>query len=516
MRKLFKAALIVTIFSVLTRALGFVLKIILSRKLGAEMLGHYQVAMSVFGVLMTLVASGLPLIVSRTVAYKRTINDNKGAYSSVTAGLLVTVIISVAVSALLVAFPGLITLIFRQDATTSIVLLTLPGLIASAVYCVLRSALWGDKHFFAISFTEFFEQVVRIILCFILFSGAVLPGMALGDKAALSLSLACIASSILVVAIYFGLKYRLASPKGALKPLLKSSAPITGLRTISSLVSSLIALIIPLRLRLYGYTASQAMAQFGMATGMALPLITIPGTLISSLAVTLVPEISSKTDNIDDPSKTKDIKSLKGHIKLGINLSTLISLLLFPAFFVLGRPISQLLFGSAEAGKYISAAAILMLPQGISQITSSMLNSLGLELKSLVNYALGAIFLFLSIFFLPKYIGTYALIVGMVALSTTTAILNIHMLKKRGLIEKGYAMFVACCLTVALLTSLAGYMVHGLMLKIFSSALATIISAVIITLIMFIFAIIFNLAGIRGILMVKTRKKAKRKKALTN
>lgn len=516
MRKLFRAALIVTIFSVLTRALGFVLKIILSRKLGAEMLGHYQVAMSIFGVLMTLVASGLPLVVSRTVAYKKTINDDKGAYSSVTAGLVVTLTISVAVSVVIWAFPELLNLIFRQNNTTSIVLLTLPGLIASAIYCVLRSALWGNKHFFAISFTEFFEQIVRIVLCFILFSGAILPNMDLGDKAALSLSLACIASATLVVIIYFGLKYRLASPKGALKPLLKSSTPITGLRTVSSLVSSLIALIIPLRLRLYGYTASEAMAQFGMATGMALPLITIPGTLISSLAVTLVPEISSKTDNIDDKSKTRDLAALKSHIKLGINLSTLISLILFPAFFVLGRPISQLLFGSAEPGKYISAAAILMLPQGISQITSSMLNSIGLELKSLKNYAVGAVFLFLSIFFLPKYIGTYAMVVGMTALSTTTAIMNLAMLKKRGLIERGYPMFVACCLTVALVSSLAGYMVHGLLTSLISGALATILSAIIITIIMLTLAIIFNLAGIRGFLVVKKKKKHSQKATLTN
>ena len=75
MKGLFKATLIVTIFSVLTRAMGFVLRIILSRVLGAEILGYYQVAMSVFGVLLTLVASGLPLVVSRTVAYKKQVQE---------------------------------------------------------------------------------------------------------------------------------------------------------------------------------------------------------------------------------------------------------------------------------------------------------------------------------------------------------------------------------------------------------------------------------------------------------
>ena len=85
MQRLFKATMIVTFFSVATRALGFVLRIILSRFLGAEMLGHYQVAMSIFGVLMTLVASGLPLVVSRNVAYNKSINNNKQAFSFVSA-----------------------------------------------------------------------------------------------------------------------------------------------------------------------------------------------------------------------------------------------------------------------------------------------------------------------------------------------------------------------------------------------------------------------------------------------
>ena len=69
MKKFVKATLIITVFSVATRALGFVLRIVLSRLMGAETLGAYQISMSIFGVLMTVIASGLPLIVSRNVSY---------------------------------------------------------------------------------------------------------------------------------------------------------------------------------------------------------------------------------------------------------------------------------------------------------------------------------------------------------------------------------------------------------------------------------------------------------------
>lgn len=509
MKGLFKATLIVTIFSVLTRAMGFVLRIILSRTLGAEILGYYQVAMSIFGVLLTLVASGLPLVVSRMVAYKKQIQDEKGAHAFVTAGLIVALAISIFVSALIYIFPNILTKTLNSSTTTGIVLYSLPAIIASAIYCVLRSALWGERRFFAMSFTEFFEQVVRILLCFILFAPGVLPSLSLGEKASLSLSISCIMSCLLVIIIYFALKDKLANPRGAFKPLLKSSTPITVVRSASSIVTSLIALIIPARLMLFGFSQSQAMAEFGMVMGMAFPLIMIPGTLISSLAVALVPEISSKTSNIDDKSSTRDFDGLKSHVNLAINVSLAISMIFVPAFFVLGTPICEILFGSTGAGVYVSRASIIMIPMGISQITSSLLNSLGLEMKSLVNYVISAVALFLCIFFLPKYIGTNALIVGMGSLSTISALLNLRMLKKRNLFAPGFFKFFAKIFGFGAVSGTMGTLLLKLLKLFLPKFVYTMIVGIVCVGVMFLFYVMFDVAHIRGFILRKTKTKMK-------
>ena len=506
MQRLFKATIIVTFFSVATRALGFVLRIILSRYLGAEMLGHYQVAMSVFGVLMTLVASGLPLIVSRNVAYNKSIKNNKTAYSFVSAGLIITLSISILVSLIIVIFPSSLDLILNQSASTSIILYTLPGLIASAIYCVLRSALWGDKHFFAISFTEFFEQVVRIILCFILFASPILPALSYGEKATLSLSLACILSSILVIVIYFALKQKLSNPKPAFKPLLKGSSPITALRTVSSLVQSLIAIIIPIRLTTFGYTFSEAMSEYGVLMGMAFPLILIPGTLISSVAVTLIPEISSKTDNIDDASRVHDIDGLKKNITLGIDVSVIISILFVPALMVLGTPICEILFNSSSAGRYVSLASIIIPAMGINQITSSILNSIGLEIKSLINYVFGAIALFICIYFLPRFMGTYALILGLGLMNVITAVLNLRMLKKRNLVSSKNSKFMFCCILFVILSSVVGLFVNNIIKLFLPMFFATMITGIICVFFMLGLIYVFNIANIKGFIVLKRQK----------
>ncbi|MBR4418537.1 MAG: oligosaccharide flippase family protein, partial [Clostridia bacterium] len=57
MRTFTKSVLVITAFAVLTRFIGFVFRIFLSRLLGAEMLGVYQMALSIFMILLTIISS---------------------------------------------------------------------------------------------------------------------------------------------------------------------------------------------------------------------------------------------------------------------------------------------------------------------------------------------------------------------------------------------------------------------------------------------------------------------------
>ena len=77
MKSLFKTVALITFFSVLTRIAGFFFRIYLSRVVGAEALGLYQVATSIFIVLLTIVSSGLPLIISRMGASFRAKKEGK-------------------------------------------------------------------------------------------------------------------------------------------------------------------------------------------------------------------------------------------------------------------------------------------------------------------------------------------------------------------------------------------------------------------------------------------------------
>jgi stage V sporulation protein B len=482
--------------------LGFLLKIYLSRNLGSVLLGSYQVAMSIFAVMMTFVSSGIPVVLSRNVSFYAGNNDKKSIGSIVSSGLIITGIICTVVSIIILLFPNLLSLIFTSNASTEMIYILLPALIFSSIYEVLRGALWGRKKFFIISITEFIEQVLRIILLFILFNTTFIS-ISPTNKTALSLSLACTISAIIVIVIYFKTNGNLANPKYEFKNLLKESSPITAVRTVSSIVSSIIAIIIPLRLQTFGYSSTEALSEFGIIMGMTFPLLMIPATLIGSLAVTMIPSISEQSNNIDSGNiKNKSI--IKSKINFSIKSSLLFSSILLSTFISLGVPICKLIFGNEKAGIYLSYASIIMIPLGLSQITSSILNAIGLEMKSLKNYILSSSVLILCIFFLPKYFGTFALIIGYFLMSLISAIMNVSMLMKRNLVSLGFLKTILMLLITNLISACLGIFIYNLLQ--FNLLLNIIISSIFTLGSNLLLIICFNIANVK-IIFFKQHKK---------
>lgn len=424
MKSLFKTVFIIIIFSVITRIIGFLFRIYISRTIGAEALGQYQVSFSVFMVLLTIISSGLPFIISKLTAEYAAKKDELSSKKMVTAGLIIGVVLSLILCGLVVLFLPVLRLVFADDKCVTILLILLPALVFSSVYSTLRGNIWGRNKYFSLCLTELFEQVARVILFVILIQGA-LKTTDGAYVSAISLTLACLVSAIAVFVIYLvsGGRFKLSKDKKIYSHLLKKSTPITGVRIAGSLVQPLIALIVPMRLVAAGFTSAQALSLYGTAIGMTLPFLFIPSTIIGSLSTALVPDLSSAIAKNDNSYiKARVISSLK--------FTIFISVLFIPLYMGCGNFIGMFFYDNLQSGVMLQQAAWVMLPLGLTNITSSLLNSLGYEVRSMRNYVLGAILLVLSIWFLPKIMGINALIWGFGLCFITTALLNIKMIKK--------------------------------------------------------------------------------------
>ena len=333
---MFKAVLLVAGFSVVTRFFGFLFKIYLGRELGAEMLGIYQVAFSVFMVLSVLVSSGLPLAVSKYTATQRALKNAKAEYSVATSALIIGLIVSVVICAVLFFGQNLFGKLFTDFRCMEILLTLLPAVIASAVYSAFRGSLWGRQDYFSVCWTELAEQILRILFFFVMAfwlfkstDGATIAGW--------SLSIACICSALLVTIVYFKKGGKITKTNGYIKAVLKSSVPVTGVRTATSLIQPVIAVLFPLMLVLSGVPNESALALYGVIMGMTFPLLFLPSTIVGALSFTLIPELSSAI--------AKDQKELvENRVKSAIVFAVLISALFIPFYVGLGAEIGKLIF----------------------------------------------------------------------------------------------------------------------------------------------------------------------------
>jgi len=423
MRAFTKSVLIITAFSVLTRFIGFAFRIFLSRLLGAEMLGVYQMAISIFMILLTVISSGLPLVISREVAKHP--SHSAEVRSLTIAGLLIGTITSALLCGAVLLGQKLFGLIFTDQRCLEILFALLPGLIASSVYSVLRSIWWGEKKFFLLGLTELIEQVARVIIFVPLLSIAFyFADMA--HLAAWSFTGACLVSALVVVIIFIRChRWERAPIKPQLwvKPLIKAATPITGVRLFSSLTIPVITILLPLRLIAAGWENTTAIAHLGIISGMTLPLLTVPSTVISSLATALVPELANMITTQQWPAVRRQIRTV-------LSFTIFICFCFIPIYLALGSSIGMLLYADINSGIYLTRSAWVMLPMSLSQITNTTLNAMNREDLTIRNYAIGTIILLVIIWFMPAVIGADAVLLGMGLSMTFSTFLNILAIRK--------------------------------------------------------------------------------------
>lgn len=398
------------------------MRIILSRSLGAEGLGLYSVALSIFGVFTTIVASGLPVCISHRSSKYLITKDTQKEGSVVSSGLIISLVCCVVVSIVILLFKDLFIKL-TNNTSYMVMIALLPGLFATAIYSCFRGALWGRKKHLENCIGEFLEQLVRLILFLVMLSSS--QDIAVGAvRAGLAISISYVISMVVAIYYYFKQGGKLSSPKQEFKSLFKASAPITLIRICSSLIMSLVSVLLPMRLISSGLPEDIALALYGILVGMTMPLISFPNSLIGSYSTALIPELST----LQAQNKKEEFNE---QIKLSIKITLFITFCFVPVFLGLGQAIGVFLFDSVESGVLLVKATWIMIPSALLSISSSILNVMGLETKSFINYILGFVALMICIWFLPKVVGIEALSYGMGLLFTIASVLNIVMIYKK-------------------------------------------------------------------------------------
>lgn len=421
MKRLYKTVAFVTLLSCFERFLGFLYRIYLSRKIGAEGLGIYQIALSVAGVIVTLTASGIPVTVSRLMIKDKASGRGNGD-DAVTAGILSALAISIPLCLLFYFGKPFLKGLFADERCYGVLIIILPGVVLTSVYACVRGFFWGNRYYGLYSAIELIEEAAMCVVG-VLLTLKVTDSAQAAENAGKAVLVSYVVSFVLSTLAFILKSGKIKSPRGKLRPLVASAAPITLTRAITSLIGSLVAVLIPARMVASGADASAVTTSFGELSGMALPLLFIPSTVIGSIALVSLPEIS-------ESYYRGNFSALNKGVTTAFDCSLFISALIIPFFFGAGREIGEFLYANANAGDYLSLSAFIMLPMSVSMICCSALNSLGKEKLTLKNFLIGSIAMLSSCWFLSPLVGVSSLIIGYAASYLITAFLDVLTMEK--------------------------------------------------------------------------------------
>ena len=426
---LITGTLLLTIAGVLTRIIGFFYRIFLSRVIGAEGLGIYQLTAPVMALGFAITSTGIQTAISRFVSNEIGKKNPGGARSYLFCGLWLSLLLSVLFSVILWKNTDFIARAWLGDARCAPLLSILSlSFVPSCIHACINGYYYGLKKTGVPALTQLAEQIARVAIVYVLFQiyteqqqsvplSVTMWGVVIGEIASTLVSVSCIR-------VLSGTTDRGLSMVTCTKNLLAMAAPLTANRVILNLFSSYENIMIPNRLRLFGYEFSDALSVYGILTGMTMSVVMFPSVITNSVSVLLLPAISEAKAAGDDALIRRTLKkTIESCLSLGF-LATL-------AFLFTGDFLGNFLFGNALAGTFITTLGWICPFLYLGSTLSSILHGLGFPgLTFVLNLISCGIRILFVLFAVPVFgIKSYlwGILLSQAVLAFLAIILLLHM-----------------------------------------------------------------------------------------
>lgn len=347
-----------------------------SNKVGSECTGLFQLILSVYLFAITLATSGISIAATRLVSEELAKKNSKGAKVIIRKCILYSLLLGIASGLIILLFSDFIINTCLHGRITKkplyFIALGLPFISMSAAINGYFSAV---RKVFKTASSQMLEQFIKIIVTYFLLSLFLPKGL---EYACLALIIGDVISEIVsftyIFLLYLNDKRKIKN-EGAIKnisytkDILNIAVPIALTSYIRSGLSTLKQLIIPIRLEKSGISSAKALSDFGIVTGMALPLITFPSVIIISISNLLIPEYSAFYAKND----LKQINRISNKL---LKITFIFSICVFGIFLTFPKELSSLLYEEKEVVRYITMLSPLIVFMYIDTIVDGMLKGL--------------------------------------------------------------------------------------------------------------------------------------------
>jgi stage V sporulation protein B len=389
---LVKGTLILSLASVFCRILGLGNRMLLSRLIGAEGLGLFQMIIPFYAMTAVIATLGLPGAVVKTVSDRHAHGDIYGIEQVKNIALGV-VYKSAALGALLLLFLSYspFTAYFPDERIiVPMRLMPLP-LLCAAIASIYKGYFQGQENMVPTAVSQVVEQVARVsfsilgVLYFLPYGLefailGIVVGIAVGEIVGLGFILFyyCVyrKNRALVPTRHPRFSWQVSRELSSL------AFPLLLIRLSASFAFTVQSFLIPARLQHAGFSAAEATSLLGQLLGMALPLLFLPTVLIVPLSTALVPSIA-KAFSLQQHKKLRRLLAfaLGGAFGTGMVCGIV--------FFLFSEPLTQILYNSRIGAPLLAQLALVAPFAYLQFVTASILHGLGRPGSALFNEMLG-------------------------------------------------------------------------------------------------------------------------------
>lgn len=428
---LITGALLLTVTGMLSRVIGFFYRIFLSRTIGAEGLGIYQLIFPILSLCIAFAASGIQTSISRFVAASQTDGRKNAGIAYLYAGMVISVLLSFVMCALMISCSGfLANTILDEPRCARLLVVIAYSLPCACIHACINGYYYGQKRTFVPAFTQLLEQLVRVISVYVMYlivtenHQTMTPvlavwGIVCGEFASMLASVTCLRFYKKDESLF-----------RATKKMIPFAVPLTLNHVISHIFASVEAILIPLSLKKFGYSNSDALSVFGILNGMAMPMILFPNAIVNSVCVLLMPTVS-------EFHAREDYHTIWRAIRKTIFFCLLLGFACTTGFLITGRFIGQQIFHNSLAGSFIVTLSWICPFLYLSATLCSILHGLGRASTAFAINLMGCIVRIGFIFFLIPAFGIRSYLYGMLVGELLISALSLYALlsPRRGAIS---------------------------------------------------------------------------------
>ena len=339
--------LILSLSAIIVKIIGLVYKIPMLRLLGSEGMGYFNSAYEIYALFSTVATTGLPVAMSVMISSRR----GRGAREIFKAAIMLFFVLGIVGSGIMIAFAKPFAIFLGSGKAAYCILAISPTVLLICLSSAYRGYFQGKNKMAPTAVSQVIEALLKLILGLIFAFIALNAGFK--TEAVAAFAVMGLALGIAVSLFYLAVSKRMRDGKsdtdisvprerGIVRALLRTAIPVTLSSSVVSVTRVIDMSMILRRLQNSGVGADDSFALYGSYTTLAMPLFALAPALISSVAMPLIPAISSARATGDEDGQVAVFGD-------AVKMTALVSMPVSFGLTLFSEPILRLLFaGESE------------------------------------------------------------------------------------------------------------------------------------------------------------------------